>query len=269
MNKQFTNSLIISTYNWPNALELCLMSLLQQKMLPDEVLIADDGSKEVTKNIIDKYREKFSVPVEHVWQPDEGFQLAKIRNKAIAKAKGDYIIQIDGDLILHPYFMNDHLSHAEEGHFVTGSRILLQENLTSNILDNKRFNFGWFLPGSKNFFNGLRSKILREFLSKRYKMSGKNKYYVKGCNMAFWKKDLIAVNGYNEDFTGWGKEDSEIAIRLMNAGIMKKFIKMGAVVYHLYHHEASRHNEKENFKLMEVTIMKNIKGAEKGVGQYL
>jgi len=269
MNNQFTNSLIISTYNWPEALELCLLSVLRQKVMPDEIIIADDGSEEATKNVIHKYKFDFPITLHHIWHPDEGFQLAKIRNKAIVAASGNYIIQIDGDLILNPYFIRDHLSHAEQNHFVTGSRVLLRESATKIILDKKKIKMGWLIPGSKNFLNGLRSKILRVYFSKKYKMSGKNRYYVKGCNMAFWKNDLIAINGYNECFTGWGKEDSDIAIRLMNAGIRKKFIKMGGIVYHLYHEEASRNREENNIRLMEDTIKNNVIFCEKGLSQYL
>ena len=87
--------------------------------------------------------------------------------------------------------------------------------------------------------------------------------------MAFWKNDLIAINGYNECFTGWGKEDSDIAIRLMNAGVRKKFIKMGGIVYHLYHEEASRSREENNIRLMEDTIKNNVIFCEKGLNQYL
>lgn len=269
MEKKFTNSLIISTYNWPQALELCLLSVMQQKILPDEIIIADDGSTNETKLLIESYAVKFSIPIKHVWHEDKGFRLAAIRNKAIAQASSDYIIQIDGDLILHPLFIKDHLLHAEKNYFVTGSRVMLQEQLTKNVLLNKRISFTIYTPGSGNFFNGLRSNFLRVLFSKTYKTHGKNKYYVKGCNMAFWRTDLLEVNGYNESFIGWGQEDSDIAVRLMNARIKKKFIKMAAIVYHLYHNQISRKDEAGNLELMRnALINKNFK-TEKGLNQYL
>src|SRR4051812_4447466 len=269
MKNQFTNSLIISTYNWPEALELCLLSILQQKVMPDEIIIADDGSTEATKNVIYKYKSNFPIALHHVWHPDEGFQLAKIRNKAIAAASGDYIIQIDGDLILNPYFIRDHLSHAEQNYFVTGSRVLLRESATKIILDKKKIKIGWLIPGSKNFLNGLRSNILRKFLSKRYKVNGENKYYVKGCNMAFWKKDLITVNGYNENFTGWGKEDNEIAIKLINSGIKKRFLKFSAICYHLYHKHAPRESEVRNIQILNNAIKNKVRRTNNGIDKYL
>lgn len=263
-------SMIVATYNWPAALKACLQSIQKQSVLPNEVIIADDGSKDETRQLIEEIKSSFPVTIIHAWQPDEGFQLAKIRNKAFSKAQSAYIIQIDGDLILHEHFVKDHLSLAKPNHFITGSRVLLKEEATKFILQQAdSYNLNAFSGKSSNLFNGFRIGFVRRFLAKRYKASGKHKYYVKGCNMSFWKKDLIAVNGYNEAFTGWGKEDSELAIRLINAGIKKQFIKTGGICYHLYHKEASRELEDRNLQMMNKAIEHNILWAEKGLSQYI
>lgn len=117
-----TVSLIISTYNFPKALDICLQSVLQQSVLPDEVLIADDGSREETKKVVEKFQKQLPVPMIHVWHEDNGFRLTVIRNKAIAKASKDYIIQIDGDIILNRHFIKDHKRFARKNSFVSGSR---------------------------------------------------------------------------------------------------------------------------------------------------
>jgi glycosyltransferase involved in cell wall biosynthesis len=263
-------SLVVATYNWPHALHACMESIKQQSVSPTEVIIADDGSRNETTQLIDELKKDFSVPLVHVWQPDEGFQLAKIRNKAFAAARHAYIIQLDGDLILHPHFIKDHLSLARPGHFVTGSRAILDEATTKAILSDRDFSrLNPFSGKRSNFFNGLRIGFVRRYLARRYKVEGKNKYYVKGCNMAFWRKDLVAVNGYNEAFTGWGREDSELAIRLINAGIKKQFIKTGGICYHLQHKEASRELEKRNIDMMNDAITNKTTWAEKGLDQYL
>ena len=262
-------SLLISTYNWPGALLLCLRSVLEQSVLPGEIIVADDGSKNDTRELIETFAQTSPVPVKHVWHPDEGFQLARIRNRAIAQASCPYIIQIDGDLILHPHFIKDHLHIRQEGYFVSGSRVLLSKETTEGLLHHQSLEINRYYKGSRNFFNRFRNTLLRRVLSTRYKMRGKNKYYVKGCNMAFWKKDLVKVNGYNEAFTGWGKEDSEIAIRLTNAGIKKKFLKMGGVCYHLYHPEASRDLEPRNVTLMQETIDQKRVMAPEGLNKYI
>lgn len=262
-------SLLIATYNWPEALELCLKSVLQQKVLPGEVIIADDGSREETRKLIESFQKKFPIPLYHIWQPDEGFQLARIRNKGIAAVNFSYIIQIDGDLILHPFFIKDHLQLRKKGYFTTGSRVLLSPETSQRLFENRSIELTRYSFGNRNFFNGLRSYWLRHLMAGTYKTKGKNRFYVKGCNMAFWKEDLLKVNGYNESFFGWGREDSELAIRLMNAGIKKQFIKMGGICYHLYHKEASRDMEEKNRQMMEDAIQQKTIWAEKGVSQYL
>ena len=112
-----TVSLIISTYNNPEYLYLTLKSVMNQRRLPDEILIADDGSGEATRTLVEEMAAESFVPLRHIWHEDEGFRLGAIRNKAIAEAKGEYIIQIDGDIVLHPPFVADHVKMAREGWF--------------------------------------------------------------------------------------------------------------------------------------------------------
>ena len=134
MASNISTSLIISTYNRSDALELCVKSVLRQSLLPDEIIIADDGSKEDTGELIHQLAASSEVPIIHVWHEDLGFRLASIRNKAIAKASKEYIIQIDGDIVLHKDFVKDHVHFAKKGSFVTGSRVLIREGLTKKML---------------------------------------------------------------------------------------------------------------------------------------
>lgn len=267
MITMLTSSLIIATYNWPAALDLCLHSVLQQSVLPAEVIIADDGSKEETRSLIENFSARFPVPLHHVWHADEGFQLARIRNRAMAQATGDYILQIDGDLLLHHHFVKDHLSFARPGSFVSGSRVLMNDALSQSLLGKRKQNVSVFTKGTKNFFNGVRLPIAGRLLS--LNRPAGNDYTVRGCNMAFWKKDIIRVNGYDESFTGWGSEDWELAARLMNAGLRKRKFKMGGIVYHLYHKEVNRTMEDTNQLRLQETTRQRLTWCEKGINQYL
>jgi glycosyltransferase involved in cell wall biosynthesis len=265
-----TCSLIIATYNWPQALNLCLQSVAQQTVLPKEVLIADDGSGPETKELIARFQQGFPIPLRHLWQPDNGFQKTMILNKAIAQAKEPYIVQVDGDVLLHPKFVQDHLSMATPGRFLAGGRINLSEENTREVLANSTTRFGLRdIIKTNNLFNGLRMGFLRRFLANRYKLTGKSKYYAKGCNMSFWRDDLLTVNGYNESYVGWGPEDSELAARLMNAGIRKMSLKMGGVQYHLHHTYIDTSRKAINEELLCTTIQTNITYCQKGVDQYL
>lgn len=129
-----TVSLLVSTYNWPRALYLCLDSVMQQTVLPDEILIADDGSGMATRDVVKHFERISPVPVRHIWHEDRGFRVATIRNKAIAASTCDYIIQIDGDQILHRQFIQDHRLFAREGYYIAGSRGMISRELTRQVL---------------------------------------------------------------------------------------------------------------------------------------
>lgn len=262
-------SLLISTYNWPEALRLCLLSVERLHPMPGEVLIADDGSGAATAELIAAFQARFPVPLRHIWQPDAGFQLARIRNKAIAAAQGRYIIQVDGDQLLHPRFMADHLRLAKPGCFITGSRVLLNPAFSARLQQQQTIPHKTALLQRRHFFNGLHVPVLQQYFATRYKVEGQHRYHVKGSNMSFWKSDLLRVNGYNEAFTGWGKEDTEIAIRLLNAGVKKLSLKLGGICYHLHHKEASRIQEAENNRLMEAAMASGVTWCEAGIQQYL
>lgn len=259
-----SSTLIITTYNWPEALELVLLSVVNQSVLPDEVIIADDGSGAETRDLITKYQNNYSVPIIHVWHEDVGFKLAEIRNKAIARASSEYIIQIDGDIILHRHFVKNHLQMCEKDVFISGSRVWLEEQISKKAQENKTIEFNYFSKGIRNRLNALYNPILM----KQFSFFNSRIMKVRGCNMSFWKEDLIAINGYNEDMTGWGREDSEICARLINSSKRKKHIKFGAVEYHQYHKLSSRSELNKNHEILTKTIDNNLTRCENGVDKY-
>ena len=250
------SSLIIATYNWKEALELVLMSVMHQSVKPFEVIIADDGSTGDTKKLIDEYRSKLEMPVIHVWHEDRGFRLSEIRNIAIKQAQGNYIIQIDGDTILHKDFVKDHEKYARKGQFISGSRVLLCKEFSEKLLETKQFEFSFFSKHIKNKHYHFRLPVLTGLLKKPSNDLTQVIYNVRGCNMSFWKEDLLAVNGYNEDMTGWGREDSEISARLIHLGLKKINLKFSAIQYHIYHPVSSKSNLNINEKILNETIAK-------------
>jgi glycosyltransferase involved in cell wall biosynthesis len=264
-----SSSLIISTYNWPEALELCLLSILHQKKLPDEIIIADDGSAAATREVVEAFQKRSPVPVHHIWQEDQGFRLAAIRNKAIASAKYDYIIQVDGDIILHSYLILDHLRFAKKNSFVRASRIYLDSALSKKMLYLKRSKTTIWDKGVSNKTSGLRLPFLWPLFETTYKNKGLERYEIHGCNMAFWKQDAIAVNGYNEDFMGWGPEDKEFVARLLNSGREKRFLKMGGIAFHLFHPVNAKPRLEENEYLLKESIRLQHTFCKNGINKYL
>lgn len=259
-------TILVSTYNWHKALELSLSSMLRQTRMADEIVIADDGSTDDTRTAIERIRKVSPIPIIHVWQEDDGFRKTIILNKAIVKATGDYILQVDGDVILSPHFVSDHLELAERNYFVCGSRVKLTPHLTKRILTSHTLTVNvWNLPLTF-ILNSFRSRLLRRFLAEKY---ARQIDHLRGCNMAFWRDDLIKVNGYNEDLMQWGHEDGEIAFRLHYAGVKKKALKMGGNVYHLYHKEASRSNEQRHLDELERVKREHISWCPNGLDKYL
>lgn len=248
-----TTSLIISTYNWPEALELVLLSCIQQSVLPNEIVIADDGSDKRTKNLIQKF-DNLGVKILHAWHEDNGFRKSLILNKALAMCTSDYIIEVDGDIILHKHFIQDHIKGAQKGYFVQGSRAMMGPRLTEKTLSTKRINLHAFMPGFTTRFNAIRFTPL-SFL---FKTDPRNSRNVKGCNLAFWKSDYVYVNGYFSGFEGWGWEDYEFAERMINSGVKKKKLKWAAVGYHLYHKLSSRANFIPNELIYRETVQNKL-----------
>lgn len=266
MKKGTSVSLIIPTYNWSEALNLCLQSVLVQSVLPDEIIIADDGSQEDTAVLINNISKKSTIPIIHVWQEDNGFRLAQIRNKAIARCSKDYVIQIDGDVILHKDFIKDHIRFARKGSFVSGSRVIIEKELAEQLLSSQSFKISIYTKGTHSKLNGIHLPCL-SFLQEKYRHD--DILYVRGCNMAFWREDLLKVNGYNEEMTGWGREDNELASRLINLGIDKRIIKFAGIMFHIYHPIRSRTSVNKNDEILQQTIKSKSTWCTKGVAQYI
>ena len=258
-------SLIITTYNRPDALLLVLRSIEEQRTLPYEVIIADDGSTNHTKEVVTSFQEKSDIRVIHSWQEDSGFRAARSRNKAISKSNGDYIVLIDGDMILHSEFINDHINNAQPSYFVQGSRVLLTQDKTKQALDQQKINFSLLSNGLQNRKNALHSNSLSTlFSSKKNTLRG-----IKSCNLAFFRQDCISVNGFNNEFEGWGREDSEFIMRLLNSGINRKNVRFNAIQFHLWHNENIRDSLEKNEAILQNTINKQIKWCDSGLKKFL
>ena len=218
-------SLIITTYNRPDALLLVLRSIERQITPPHEVIIADDGSTNETQKLINQFQENSKLNLIHSWQQDKGFRAAKSRNKAISKSTGGYIVLIDGDMILHPNFIQDHINSAESGFFVQGSRVLLTQKATVKAINRSNIDLSFVSMGLQNRKNAIHSNFLSIIFMKKLKsIKG-----VKTCNFSFYKKDCIEINGFNNKIEGWGREDSEFVVRILNSGIKRKNILFNSI----------------------------------------
>jgi glycosyltransferase involved in cell wall biosynthesis len=253
-------SILLATYNWPQALKLCLESLSTQTDLDFEIIIADDGSTSETKSLIEAIQAEFPVKITHLWQEDQGFRKTRILNQAIKVACGEYLIFLDGDCIVQPDFIAQHRALAQAQHLVTGSRILLDDALSKKLIS-------WSCWDFKKFSSNLLSDRLSGGINKYWPLKIKlgdgswrnyDKFVwrrIKGCNMACWKADAQAIGGFDEAMTGWGHEDADFVFRLQNQGLIRKSGSWSTEVLHLYHHINDQSNAAENARRVREKIL--------------
>jgi len=272
-------SVIVSTYNRPDALNAVLIGLSQQNFHSDwEVIVADDGSRIETHSLVESWKTRFPTFLRHVWQEDVGFRLATIRNRATAKAQGDYLVFLDGDCVPFPDFVSLHLKLSEPGWFVAGSRVSLAQNFTKELLTSLSpaecvyWNSVQWLRA--RIRNQIRGKIdgafpwLRVGLSplrklRRYRWKG-----VRGCNIGVSKEAYLQINGFDESFSGWGNEDFDFAIRLIRSGSLLKDGRYAVPVLHLWHPENDRSRLPQNLDLLNKLLNSDRIRAIRGVDQY-
>lgn len=258
-------SLIIATYNWKEALALVLASVRSQTMLPGEVLVADDGSRDDTRELVAREAATFPVPLRHFWQEDIGFRKGRILNEAMARAGGEYLIAIDGDMVLHPAFVRSHVRFARRGWFIQGSRMMLGDRATARTLAAGRLAAGPLSSGVRNRINGIHAPFL-SVLSRGERGAIRR---TRGCNISFWRDDIVRVNGYNEDMEGWGREDTELVARLMNSGVRRRNLKFAAVAYHLHHRARPADSDRANLERALSVVRDGVTRCERGIDRHL
>lgn len=240
-----TIGLVISTYNWPAALDRVLESVAGQVEPPAEVLVADDGSGPETGAVVARWRARIPA-LEHVWQADRGFRLSRVRNLALTRARADYLVFVDGDQVLERHFVMDHRRAARRGTVLRGSRVFLSAERSARLLATGRPP-RWWEDGVRKRAAAIRLPWLSWLLA-RWQARG-----TEGHNLACWREDAVRVNGFEERFLGWGGEDADFVLRLLHAGVVKRRLRFGGVVYHLDHPEASRDGQRRNDGIYEET----------------
>lgn len=243
-------ALILTTYNRPAALDRVLHSVARQTSLPEQVIIADDGSDASTTAVVAAWRDRLGTPLRHVWQPDEGFRAAASRNRAAGEAEADLLVFIDGDCLLRPAVIAEHRRLAETGCAVAGNRMLLSPRLTEAVEQGVADPVTW---GLANWARArLRGDVERLWPLVTLpghawrRLRPVHWLHMRGCNMAVFRDDFERINGFEEQISGWGFEDSDLAIRLINAGIKVKSGRFATAVLHLWHRERPRDAAEKN-----------------------
>ena len=244
--QDFTIGVVISTYNNPEWLAKTLWGYCFQTHPADEFIIADDGSNEETKQLIDSFRDKLS-SINHVWHEDAGFRKSMILNKAIVASKADYLIFTDQDCIPRNDFVETHFKNARAGHYLSGGYFKLNMSVsqaitTDDIKTQRVFDIGWLRKNGQPRSSKDIKLVKNKFIARLLNILTPTKPTWNGSTSSGWRKDIIYLNGFNEDM-GYGGQDVEFGLRMVNYGIKPKQMRYSAVLLHLDHARPYRIDE--------------------------
>lgn len=265
-------AIIVTTYNRPDALGATLDGFFAQDDREFELLIADDGSRDDTRALIERYAARALFPVTHVWQEDRGFRAGAARNRALARTGAEYVIFSDGDCVPPPFFVRRHRALAERGFFLAGNRILLSEHLTQRALRDRTPLHAWSAARwvaawlKRDVNRALPLLLLPDAAWRRnapQRWEG-----VKTCNFSAWRSDLVRANGFDERYSGWGLEDSDLVIRLLHAGVRHKSARFAAPVFHLWHPENDRSRLAQNRARLDEILASDRVAALEGLDRH-
>lgn len=267
-------TVVITTYNRPDALERVLDACLAQSDRHFEIVIADDGSGEPTRTLVEQFAQRSPIPIAHAWQPDEGFRAAASRNLGVARSRGEYLVFLDGDCVPQRNFIARHRALAAPGMLVTGSRILLAQSLTTRALTQRlaltdqSVSF-WLRQRMAGQVNKVIPLLVQLPDLPQRRVNGFVWRGIKTCNLGAWRSDVVAVNGFDETFVGWGHEDADLVARLHNAGVQRKNGFWATEVLHLWHAQAARDREGPNYAKVLARLADGTTRAEQGLAEQL
>jgi glycosyltransferase involved in cell wall biosynthesis len=262
-------SVIVTTFNREDALDAVLRSLMGQGDRDFEVVVADDGSRPATAGMVGRWQPRIGVKLQRVWHGHEGFRAAEIRNRALLASAGRYCIFLDGDCLVPPDFVAAHRALAEPGWFVAGNRVLLSPSMTEAVLtqaiEAERWELAaWIAQRLKGGVNRVGPLLplpmgpLRKWRPWSWKGA-------RSCNLGIWRSDLDRVDGFDASFNGWGREDSDLLIRLLHAGVRRKDGGHATGVLHLWHPDADRTALPDNDRRLKQVIASERVRAERGI----
>ncbi len=261
-----TIAVVISTYNRPEFLRLVLEGYRRQDSHDFCIYIADDGSTETTAAMIRDMQADFPVEIRHIWHEDRGFRKARVHNLALKAVTEPYVILTDGDCIPPQGLVSTHRRLAREGCLLTGSRILLSRPYAAGLLQRGELpDLHWYNLIGHRLHHRI-NRTLPLLLPPHLAAPGRKLHGIHGCHMSCWRQDLITVNGFDEAFEGWGREDSDLVARLFHAGIRRCNLR-GSPVLHLWHPEEDRGKVPENERLLQDCLDERRVRALQGIGE--
>jgi glycosyltransferase involved in cell wall biosynthesis len=264
-------AIVLSTYNAPERLEPTLIGYAAQQHKDFELIIADDGSTDATRELIRSIACHYELAIRHVWQSDEGFRKCRILNQAILATPAEYLIFSDGDCIPRADFVATHARLARRGRFLSGGYFKLNQAATRQvtteaILKGNATDAEWLMAhGITNTFKlgKLRASGWRAALMNAITPTGAT---WNGHNSSCWRQDALRVNGFDERMGYWA-QDREFGERLVHAGILGRQIRYSAICVHLDHHRPYKTaaSRDKNKRIRLETRQRRVKWSEHGI----
>jgi glycosyltransferase involved in cell wall biosynthesis len=257
-------SVVVLTSERPDALRLVLKGLARQRVPPLEVIVTEDGSSPFTRACVDDARATLPATIRHVTQEHRGPRMSRARNRGIAVAHGDYVVFLDGDMVPGREFVADHRAFARTGSFVQGSRVLAPEALTRDLIATGRVDVPLLARGLERRRHMLRVPLLRDLWGRPHR----RRAGAKSCNLAFWRADLVALNGFNEGMEGWGLEDAELVQRAFHLGLWRRDLRMGGAAVHLWHPPHVLAGDNPNWAVIREVEARRVIRCERGLSDH-
>lgn len=258
-------SVVVLTSERPDALRLVLKGLSRQRLPPFEVIVTEDGASAATRGCVEQARSTLPASLVHVAQEHLGPRMSRARNRGIARARGEYVVFLDGDMVPARSFVADHLAFARRGSFVQGSRVLAPEALTRRLLAEGRVDVSLLARGLGRRRHLLRLPALRDLWGRPHR----RRDGAKSCNLAFWREDLIRLNGFNEAMEGWGLEDAELVQRAFHLGLWRRDLRMGGAAIHLWHPPHVLERDNPNWPVIREVEARGVIRCERGLADHL
>jgi glycosyltransferase involved in cell wall biosynthesis len=266
-------SVIVVTYNRPDAMRRVLLDLDRQTIDAFEVVVADDGSTEETADTIESLRSQVGYTLKHARQEDEGFRQGRAQNLAVLQSEGDYLIFLDGDCLPLNDFIEAHRWLSEEGWWVRGTRVDLTERFTAQVLAEDLSITGWPLwRWGLAWIGGRVGRVIPFFRvgTQAFRKRSPRKWLgARGCNLGMWREDFMRVDGFDESYTGWGRQDSDLVLRLINSGVGRKEGRYAMPVLHLWHKLAATTTLERNEELLTEVIERGATRARLGISRHM
>jgi len=263
-----TLSVIVTTYEWPEALDVVLRSLSMQSDQDFEIVVADDGSGTLTEATVNRWKLEFGERLVHVWQADDGYRLARVRNLGAAAARGNHLVFIDGDCIPRRHFVAAIRRAQLPGWFLAGKRVQLGPILSRRFVARRsnvaRWSIGDLLLRMRG---GLRPLVHLTPRDRRRPWRPELPDFVPEGNaygflMSVSRSDFECVDGFDNRFVGWGEQDVDLALRLKRLGLRCSYAGPRATMLHLWHAEHADPVRRTWWQLQETVESDRVEALE-------